>query len=115
MCLVLFSCEEKTPSTPKDLAKEFLIPKPDSLLATGSSFRLTKKTQIVIQDEFLELRTVGIFLANKLQPATGFKLPISLYSEVESGNNIIYLSNDLNNDQLGVEGYELIIVKTLLH
>ena len=109
LCLVLFSCEKKTPSTPKDLAKEFLIPKPDSLLATGSSFRLTKKTQIVIQDEFLELRTVGIFLANKLKPATGFKLPISLYSEVESGNNIIYLSSDLNNDQLGVEGYELII------
>ena len=106
--LILFSCEEKIPATPKDLAQEFLIPKPDSLLATGSSFRLTKETQIIIENGNDELKKVGQFLANKLKPATGFDPAINVSDKNNTPNTInFFISN--NKKQLGEEGYELTI------
>ena len=108
-CLcVLFSCEEKIPSTPKDLSKEFLIPKPDSLLATGSSFRLTNETQIVIENGNEELKNVGEYLSGKLSPATGFGFPIN-FSDKKDTPNAIHFFISKNKKPLGEEGYELTV------
>ena len=108
-CLcVLFSCEEKIPTTSKDLAQEFLIPLPDSLLATGSSFRLTDETQIIIENGNEELKNVGQFLAKKLSPTTGFNFPIN-FSEKNNTSNAIHFFISKNKKQLGEEGYELTI------
>jgi len=108
-CLcVLFSCEEKIPATPKDLAKEFLIPKPDSLLATGSSFQLNNETQIVIKSGNEALKNVGQYLAKKLNPATGFNFPI-IFSDKKKTANAIHFFISKNKKQLGEERYELTI------
>lgn len=107
LCL-LSSCEEKIPATPKDLTKEFLIPKPDSLMATGSSFRLTNETQIVIENDKEELKKVGEYLAKKLNPATGFSFPI-IFSDKKDLTNAIHFFISKNKKQLGEEGYELTI------
>lgn len=106
--LVLFSCEEKIPATPKDLAQEFLIPKPDSLLATGSSFRLTNETQILVENGNEELKKVGNFLSEKLNPATGFNLATS-FSDKNNTSKAIHFFISKNKKQLGEEGYELTI------
>ena len=45
---LIFSCQEKIPATPKDLAKEALIPKPSNITATGSSYRLKNSTTIYV-------------------------------------------------------------------
>lgn len=105
---ILFSCEEKIPATPKDLAKEFLIPKPDSLLATGSSFQLTNETQILIENGKEDLKKVGEYLAQQLSPATGFNFPIS-FSDKKNTTNAIHFFISPNKKELGEEGYELTI------
>lgn len=110
ICFLFISCEEKIPATPKDLAKEFLIPKPDSLLATGSSFRLTEETQILVENGNEELLKVGNFLLEKLNPATGFNFTTS-FSDKENAYNTIYLFISKNKKQLGNEGYELTITE----
>ncbi|MFT6319209.1 MAG: hexosaminidase [Granulosicoccus sp.] len=108
ICLLLISCEEKIPATPKDLAKEFLIPKPDSLLATGSSFRLTNETQIIIESKNEKLEKVGQFLVDKLKTPTGFNFPIN-FSDKTNTPNAIHFFISKNKKQLGEEGYELTI------
>jgi len=108
ICIVIISCEDKIPATPKDLAAEFLIPKPDSLLATGSSFRLNDKTQIVLENDSGDLKKVGDFLSNKLKPATGFAFPVNV-SDKKNTSNTIHLLISKNKKQLGEEGYELTV------
>lgn len=104
----MFSCEEKIPATPKDLAQEFLIPKPDSLLATGSSFRLNQETRIIIQNDSEDLKKAGNFLSKKLNPVTGFNFTTS-FSDKKNSSNAIHLFISKNKKQLGEEGYELTI------
>lgn len=99
LIMVLFAC--KTP-TPKDLSQEILIPKPSKVVATGSSFELTEKTTIYIQNESLE--TVAEYLVDFLEPSTGFKL------EIKKGENKKGINLALKkNKELGKEGYSLVI------
>jgi len=99
-----FSCEKKLPPTPKDLLKENLIPLPVEMKATGSSFRLTKKTKISVASGNDEMKRVGEYLANLLRPATGFELPI-----IEGGNSEGNISLELQKPAKGKESYNLII------
>ncbi len=103
IAMLLFSC--KTP-TPKDLAKENLIPKPSKLIAKGSSFELTKNTVIYVEAKSEGAEQIGTYLANFLKPATGFIL------QVKSADNAmdkkgISLSLSDSKKTLGDEGYEL--------
>ena len=65
------SCNPALPATPKDLAQDALLPRPVSLEATGSSFRLTEKTDIYVEAGNPELERLGQYLAGLLNPATG--------------------------------------------
>jgi len=101
--VVLFSC--KTP-TPKDLAKENLIPKPTSLVATGSSFDWTSKTKIYIQADNKASKHIGNYLANLIAPATGFNTKVKGVSKPASKRGIaLVISKD--KKALGDEGYSL--------
>lgn len=73
--LFLFSCETKPP-VPKDLAAESLIPKPVSLEATGSSFEITDKTNIYVQGKDSTLHWLGAYLADMINPPTGFNCKV---------------------------------------
>ncbi|MFQ5447598.1 MAG: glycoside hydrolase family 20 zincin-like fold domain-containing protein, partial [Saprospiraceae bacterium] len=81
--VLLFSCEKRTP---KDLLKESIIPVPVSVTATGSSFALTKKTGIYVQDSLADLTKTGQYLAGLLGSATGFALPVESTAKAPRSN-----------------------------
>ncbi|MCB9288148.1 MAG: beta-N-acetylhexosaminidase [Lewinellaceae bacterium] len=113
--MAMISCTSEPP-TPKDLSKENLIPKPVSLTATGSSFRLTENTGIYVQtpsDGSNELTQLGQYLADLLKPATGFPLPVNATREAPSAGNI-YLALSAGDAELGEEGYELEVTESLV-
>lgn len=107
--LTVLSCKPSGP--PTDLTKEAIIPKPVSITATGERFSLTDATNIYVEAE--QLMPIGQYLADKLNPATGFDLQVlSTSGEPESGN--IYLTISGADVQLGEEGYELTITEDLI-
>lgn len=99
-----FSCKENTPPTSKDLAQEALIPKPSSMDATGSSFRLTPSTTIYVDGNSDEVKAIGQLLANQLNPATGFGLKV-VATDTPPSDGIFFTINKKAN--LGKEGYDL--------
>jgi len=110
MMIIPISCKTKTPS---DLTKESIIPKPVSITATGESFALNEKSSIFVRGEADEMIQIGQYLADKLNPVTGFATKVKTTSaEPRSGN--IYLSLSDQDNKLGDEGYELTITKHLI-
>ncbi len=107
--LLLFqaSCTEKVPT---DLTKESIIPQPVSVMATGSSFKLKDRTNICILSESDKLRQIGQYLADKLNPSTGFQLRVKSTTRTFWPGNI-YLAISDGDTELGDEGYELVITK----
>ena len=106
--LVLTVIFSQTACTPTDLSKENMIPKPVSIVPTGSSFDLTDQTDIYVQGESTELKQVGQYLADKLNPSTGLGLDVKTTIEAPVQGNI-YLSLSGTDAELGDEGYELTI------
>jgi len=100
----------QTACTPTNLTKENMIPKPVSVVSSGSSFDLTDQTDIYIQGESPELMQIGQYLANKLNPSTGLSLEVKSTVNVPAPGNI-YLSLKDNDAELGDEGYELTITE----
>jgi hexosaminidase len=108
--VLLLSC---TAHVPTDLSKNSIIPKPVSIVATGSSFRLNSAANIYIKGESAEIRQVGQYLANRLKPATGFGFAVKVTDKVPLSGNI-YLILSEENSGLGEEGYKLTITKKLV-
>jgi hexosaminidase len=103
----------QTACKPTDLARESLIPKPVSAVSTGSSFDLTDQTNIYVQGESSELKQVGQFLADKLNPSTGLGIEVKTTAETPVPGNI-FLSLSGGDTELGDEGYELTITEKLV-
>ena len=107
--LALVSCKPSGP--PTDLGQEVIIPKPVSIAATGGRFSLTDESNIYVEGE--ELKQIGTYLADKLNPSTGFDIQVfSTNGAPEPGN--IYMAISGVDDQLGEEGYELVITEELI-
>jgi hexosaminidase len=101
----IISCKS-TPDT--DLTKEVMIPKPVSVTATGKTFELTKESSIYVDGGSEDLLRIGQYLADKLKPSTGFEWKVSAEkASSEKGN--IFLSVSANDQELGDEGYSIII------
>jgi hexosaminidase len=107
LAVLLVSC--KTP-TPKNLAKENLIPKPTTLIATGSSFDWTENTNIYTQSDHKGSQEIGQYLANFVASATGFKTEIKAVSNPTSKHGIALIISE-ENKALGDEGYKLNITE----
>ncbi len=105
--LILSSCAPNTPST--NLAEVGIIPKVVSVTAAGESFKLTNDVAIQVATE--DLMPLGKYLADRLQPATGFELKLS--TKKEGTSNTIRLSI-VSDEQLGDEGYELAIARDVI-
>jgi len=105
---ILAAFVSQTGCKPTDLSKENLIPKPVSVVATGSSFDLTDQTDIYVQGEAAELIQIGQFLADKLNPSTGLGIEVKTTIEAPGPGNI-FLSLSGTDAELGNEGYELTI------
>ena len=101
-------------STPSDLAGSSFIPKPVSVNAASGTFTLTEKSTIYITGESDEIRKIGMYLAAKINPATGFGTQVkSVNGDRTAGN--IYLSLSTANPQLGDEGYQLVITNEIVN
>ncbi|BBE17333.1 beta-hexosaminidase [Aquipluma nitroreducens] len=90
-----------------------MIPKPVSVVATGGKFDLTDQTDIYIQDESAELKQIGQYLADKLNPSTGLGLEVKPTTDAPAPGNI-YLSLSGSDSELGDEGYQLTITDKLI-
>ncbi len=109
LLLGLTSCKPSGP--PTDLSKENIIPRPISITATGNAFTITDDADIYVEGPE-ELKKIGQYLADKLNPSTGFDLKVaSTTGGPKSGS--IYLTL-IPDSQLGEEGYELTITNDLL-
>ena len=106
---LFFACANE-PATPKDLAQENLIPKPVLLTATGSSFKITQKTQIHFDKKNPEIKKVADYLVQVLQAPTGFNTKVvETNKKILDGHISLVLSDE--NQDLGKEGYELQITE----
>ncbi|HEX7584578.1 MAG TPA: beta-N-acetylhexosaminidase, partial [Prolixibacteraceae bacterium] len=100
----------QTACAPTNLSKENMIPKPVSVVPSGSSFDLTDQTDIYVQGESPELKQIGQYLADKLNPSTGLGVEVKTTNETAPPGNI-YLSLSGKDSELGDEGYQLTITE----
>jgi len=108
---VLVSCKET--ATEQKSTMQNLIPKPVSVTATNEFFALTKETAIYVQSDSANDLQVAQWFADKLKPAAGFDLKVSLSKDdLKAGG--IYLVHAANDTALGNEGYELVIAKDMI-
>jgi len=97
-----------TTTTTTDLSKANVIPKPVSITPAGGSFTLTDRSDIYVQGESPELLQIGQYLADRLNPSTGFGLEVkTTKKDLVRGKIHLVLSD--NDPELGDEGYELFI------
>lgn len=105
--ILVSSCDRSKPASPEAKQRfESIIPKPVSATMTGNTFSLTARTAIVVDSSGEELRALGTYLAEKLQPATGYNVPLSV-GEESAGDHSIFLSLQSGEEDLGKEGYLL--------
>ena len=108
--VTLISFKAKTAS---DLLKASIIPKPVSITASGDYFILKAKTDIYLQGESDELKKIGQYLADRLNPATGFGIEVKTATKSPMSGNI-YLTLLGGDEKLGNEGYELSVTKKMV-
>ncbi len=98
--------QEITPTTAPGLLLTMnqLIPQPVSVTPTGGVFSLTASTPIFVSPASDEVAAIGQFLADKLNPSTGFGIQV----QSSGGDSAVGISLALGGDpSLGAEGYVL--------
>ena len=95
---------------PTDMAKENIIPKPVSVIATNETFSITEKTDVYIQGSSDELNGIALYLVGLLKPATGFDIAIKATKDTAPKGSIL-LSLSGADASIGNEGYILEITK----
>lgn len=98
---------------PEKLPEVNIIPLPVSVVRAAGTFKLTDKSIIYYSGESAEIQQIGKYLADKLKPATGFAMGVKLSEGKQSDGNI-YLSLSSDEAQLGDEGYQLIVNKSVV-
>ncbi|MFK0212987.1 beta-N-acetylhexosaminidase [Streptomyces sp. NPDC090298] len=81
-----------------------IVPVPASVAPGGEPYTLTAATRIGIDEDSVESRAIGRYLAGLLRPATGFPLPV--VDDAAAGRGI-RLRLDPAETGLGGEGYRL--------
>src|SRR5674476_1143752 len=93
--------------SPAALSDVSIIPKPVSVIPAKGTFTLTDKSAIFVTVESHEVKMIGQYLADKLNPATGLGIEVKTATgDQYAGNIYLYLSADAT---LGNEGYQLTI------
>jgi hexosaminidase len=105
--LLLFSCNEKTPS---DLSKESIIPKPAQVTSAGEYFELNSKTLITTADTTRQMQSMAGYLAGILKPATGFELDVKYSGKAPARGIFLVIDGNKPAD----ESYKLEINRKLI-
>jgi len=90
-----------------------VIPRPVSEIPAGGSFRLLAETGIYVEPETSEMRAIGHYFSDLLNPSTGFTLKVQGTKGIPDKGNI-YLILTGAAPMLGDEGYELTITPELV-
>ena len=99
---------------PTELSALSIIPRPVSVIPSTGIFTLKENCTIFVKGESAELMQIGAYLANKLNPATGFGIAVrSMDGKQVAGN--IYFSLSLVDTLLGDEGYQLEISNDVIN
>ncbi len=107
---VFQSCKNEPPT---DLAKENIIPKPVSVVATGKGFSLTSTTAILVKGENQEVLNVANMLSGELNTITGFSVKVASTTGAPKEGNI-YVVVGGADEKVGAEGYNLTISEDLI-
>ena len=83
-----------------------VIPRPVSAVPTGGTFRLSADTGIYVEPATDEVKAIGQYLADHLNPASGYAIQVQATNEAPASGNI-YLSLTGADPALGNEGYQL--------
>ena len=97
----------ETPQPPAPSMEE-VIPRPVSVEADGGTFNLTAQGAIYVEPETDETKAIGQYLADKINPSTGYNIQV-LVAAGTLGKGNIYLSLSGADPSLGAEGYELVV------
>ena len=109
LLVLLFSCTKA--SEYSELTSVPIIPQPVSVESTEGFFELTKNSLIYANSATPEWLTVAEALAEKLRPSTNFPLNILVRQEPTISGICLY---EINDPELGDEGYELFITDKFL-
>ncbi|MPR33988.1 beta-N-acetylhexosaminidase [Salmonirosea aquatica] len=105
---LLFSCGSDNPAI---LSEQSLIPLPVTVTASDSLFELTENTDIYVPQNSEEVKGIGQYLADKLNPSTGLGMEVKPTDAAPAAGNM-YLALTEADTTLGDEGYELAISTT---
>ena len=90
-----------------------IIPMPVSITSTGGSFVLTSTADIYVEPGSAELTAIGQYLADKLNPSTGYGIQVLTTTGAPANGNI-YLTTVGGDPTLGDEGYQLTVTSSLV-
>jgi hexosaminidase len=122
LVLALVSCQQpmtrQTPMNKQAPAAEaesaftidHLIPRPVSVTATGEMFTLQPGAYIYVEPGNAELAAIGQYLADRLNPATGYGIQVMAGTGTPAAGSI-YLTTTGGHPALGEEGYELTLTQ----
>ncbi len=105
-CLALLFLIGQTGCISSDLPNENLIPKPVSAIGERGSFDLTDQTNIFVRGDSPEIKRIGQYLADILNPSTKLGIEVKT-TDTEPNPGSIYLALLPADAELGEEGYEL--------
>ena len=91
----------------KNVRQISIIPRPEIISVWNGNFELSSKTQILTESGSIEMQKLGKYLAKIINNATAFNIVVSDVSEAKSIDNVIILSSNLSDNNLGDEGYKL--------
>jgi hexosaminidase len=109
----MVACQQKRIATPMDLTQESLIPLPQNLSATGSSFLFNDKSIVYYDAASQELKKEATYLSDNLRQPMGFTLNIQASKKTPAAGNV-YLRLSHNDSIQGDEGYKLQITEDLI-
>ena len=90
-----------------------IIPMPVSIASTGGSFVLASAADIYVEPGTAELTAIGQYLADKLNPSTGYGIQVLTTAGTPANGNI-YLTTVGGDPALGEEGYQLTVTSNLV-
>ena len=90
-----------------------IIPMPVSVTSTGGVFSLPGTAAIYVNPATTEMLAIGQYLADKLNPATGYGLTV-IGTTTAPPNGNIYLTTVGGDASLGTEGYLLTVTSDLV-
>ena len=90
-----------------------IIPMPVSITSTGGSFVLPNTADIYVEPGSAELTAIGQYLADKLNPSTGYGMQVLTTTGAPANGNI-YLTTVGGDPTLGDEGYQLTVTSNLV-